>query len=661
MNNRISLLVRMDLISDTITGSGYSIPGGEDIAICRDEEGHPFLKGSTFKGQLRESLENWLVWTNGSAEELNALLGESDRTATATARKLHLTELRLAEPPVDAGICYDVRTFTALENSVVKQGTLRTAACIRAGLSFCGEIECDENDAPLIESTLAGIKWIGTMRNRGFGRVRFTVEKQSIERQARPILAANCIRYQLLTKSPVLITDLSRSRGNGMESRTYIPGASIRGLVASTLAENDPDVFNSIRHALLGCGTRFLDAVPVQGALPPLPSPMGFYEDKAETVFQCILKDGSISPGLKRAELGSFCTLEGDTLRYWSANTGGTARISLSREKEARTELFQTRYLEAGQVLEGYILLDQPELAEQISKALCGTVWLGADRYGGFGKCEVMETDSLEQPEWINAYAYQTQAEIGTDLYLMALSPFTMLDEDGEPCGLDENELAEKLGVGSVSVKCCASSVVEFGGYNRVWKSRVPAVSMYERGSVFHLQCDKAPKLEKVRSLEHAGLGIRRGEGFGQILFLPPTLLEALRHKQAVETPAPEGAALIAEQRRNRLAWVMENAGTLNDFIISKSQLESLQSLAEKALRTGNDVAEIHVWLKKNLTERGVQHGNRFRRIADFVQKLLDPETELDALGRPSAKERLELLCLICNYSRKVREEGKAR
>ena len=651
----------MELLSDAIIGSGYSIPGGEDIAICRDKKGYPYLKGSTVKGLLRESLENWLVWTGGSAEELTDLLGDSGWTGAATGRKLHLTELRLAELPANAENCYAVRTFTALETGVVKQGTLRTAACIRSGLRFCGEIECNEDDVPLIESALAGIKWIGTMRSRGFGRVRITVEKRSIERQARPIKTANCIRYRLLTKSPVLITDLSRSRGNGMESRNYIPGASIRGLVASTLAENDPEAFAAIRPALLGCETRFLDAIPVQGVLPPLPSLMGFYEDKTETEFQCILKDGRISPGLKRAKLGAFCTLEGDTLRYWNAATGGTARISLCHKEEAETELFQTRYLEPDQVLEGYILLNQPELAEPISKVLCGTVWLGADRYGGFGKCEVVDLECLEQPAWIDAYAFQSQAEISTELYLLAVSPFSMLDENGEPCGLNEKTLAEKLGVGLVSVRFCASSVAEFGGYNRIWESRVPAVAMYDRGSVFHLHCDKVPELDRIRGLEHDGLGIRRSEGFGQVLFLRPILLEQLRRKESVKPLMSESNASIAEQRRNKLTWVMENAGTLNESALSKSQLGTLQSLAEKALGAKGNLNEIRTWLQKNLTDRGEQHGNRFQRIAAFLETLLKQDTELGVLGSPSIMERLELLCLLCNYSRKIREEGKAR
>ncbi|WP_442951085.1 RAMP superfamily CRISPR-associated protein, partial [Oscillibacter sp.] len=53
MSGQTTLRVTMELLSDTIFGSGFSIPGGEDIAVCRDDADYPYLKGSTLKGLLR--------------------------------------------------------------------------------------------------------------------------------------------------------------------------------------------------------------------------------------------------------------------------------------------------------------------------------------------------------------------------------------------------------------------------------------------------------------------------------------------------------------------------------------------------------------------------------------------------------------------------------
>ena len=67
-----TLDVTMELLSDTIFGSGFSIPGGEDIAVCQDENGYPYLKGTTLKGLLRESLENLIAWEAVSYTHLRA-------------------------------------------------------------------------------------------------------------------------------------------------------------------------------------------------------------------------------------------------------------------------------------------------------------------------------------------------------------------------------------------------------------------------------------------------------------------------------------------------------------------------------------------------------------------------------------------------------------
>ncbi len=82
----------------------------------------------------------------------------------------------------------------------------------------------------------------------------------------------------------------------------------------------------------------------------------------------------------------------------------------------------------AGQQFEGYLLLDGPELASRISQAVGDTLWLGADRHAGFGKCSV-SLELVKRPAWMDAYGFKNQEEIGTDLYLLAMSPFTMLDQ----------------------------------------------------------------------------------------------------------------------------------------------------------------------------------------------------------------------------------------
>ncbi len=650
MSKQIALQVTMELRSDTIFGSGYSLPGAEDITVCRDDAGWPYLKGSTFKGLLRESAENLLCWTDGTEADLDALFGKSGWDGADDERRIHTTELTLQNRPNAAEDCFSSRMFTSVENGTVKDGTLRMAQCVNAGLCFAGAVYCAEQDADLLKRALAGIKWVGTMRSRGFGRVCVRGGKAERATSGSGIANARCIRYRLHTESPVLITDLSRSSEFSYETKGYIPGSAVRGMLASTLSAEDPAWFAEHRVALLSERTRFLDAVPVVGDGAPLPSIKGFYEGKAETgEIESVVPNGSFTPGFKRAKLGAFCSIEGDTLRYWSASTGGSTRIG--RGKHA---MFQTRQLDAGQDFEGYIQLDDDALSAQLSACLHGTVWLGADRWGGFGRCTVTLCEAVEAPRWADTYGVSEKDAPGEVLYMLAVSPLSMLDACGDPCGLNEAALGDLLGVTACSVERCSTSLVEQGGYNRTWRSRAPMVQYYDRGSLFRLRLAEAPTLARIRAVERQGLGIRRAEGFGQVLFLSAARFEAIHSKTTVKQAENAVDAKGAALRRSKYTWIMNNAGHV-DSGASRSQIGTIQTLCEKALSKDGDTTELLAFFDKSLNKRGTKHGERFKGIHALVSQVLDTPLEqtLGVACEDSVTEKLRLLIMLFDYSRK--------
>lgn len=650
---RITMQVTMELLSDAIFGSGFSIPGGEDIAVCQDEQGYPYLKGSTLKGLLRENLENLTAWTGGDMADVEEMLGTPGWDGTEENRRIHLTALTLEQPPTYPEECFSLRTFTALEDGVVKDNTLRTASCIRQGLRFSGQLTCAEEDADFLRQALSGIKWAGTLRSRGFGSVRLRGERMPEHKAGFRPVHGRCIHYLLRTETPVIVTDLSRSGENSYDTRGYIPGSAVRGMVMSALSATDPDWFQAHKRSLLSDGTRFLDAVPSPVDLPVLPSIKGFYETKEETGLESVVTGGVFTPGKKRAKLGAFCGLKNGTIQYWSAQTDGAMRIQRNVSSKQDTQLFQTRCLSAGQIFSGYILLHDDSLSEPISSVFSHTVWLGADRFEGFGKCAVTRLECVDAPRWEAAYGYSGNTT-NERLYLLAVSPLTMRNEMGEPCGLDTTALAKKLGVENVTVRFCSTSLAEFGGYNRTWKCRAPAVRMYDRGSLFQLVCSSPPDGARLRAIQAEGLGIRRAEGFGQVLFLRTELLEGLAHKCAVKPPQQDQTA--RQVRDGEYQWVMKNAQRVRQCGLSRSQVGTIQSLCEQALANGRDTAPLYAHLAKNLHDRGARHGSRFTEIDKLIRQVLD--TPMDQLLQISGckDRRLELLCLLFDYSRKLDE-----
>lgn len=182
--------IKMELLSDVIFGNGLSIPGGEDISVLCDEHGFPYYKGGTFKGVFREELNRFLEWTaEGEDQLVEKLLGKSGDADLLNARKLVFSDFQLCdavkrrvleeigekkETVLDS--MTHIRAFTGIEgNGVVKEGSLRYCRCVNKGLYFYSEVECAQEDEELVTEVLSLIKWIGSMRNRGFGKVRISV------------------------------------------------------------------------------------------------------------------------------------------------------------------------------------------------------------------------------------------------------------------------------------------------------------------------------------------------------------------------------------------------------------------------------------------------------------------------------------------------------
>ncbi len=192
--------IRMQLLSDAIFGNGMSVPGGEDLSVLTDEYGFPYYKGGTFKGVFREAFEQYLAWTVPEGEQkqsqirakIDALLGKEGNNAVENPRQLvfsdfqlsdYVKQCMLAEADMDKADCQQqildalthLRTFTRLtEDGIAKEGSLRSLRCVNKGLNFYSEVSCSDSDAQLLTEVLSGICWIGTMRNRGFGKIRMT-------------------------------------------------------------------------------------------------------------------------------------------------------------------------------------------------------------------------------------------------------------------------------------------------------------------------------------------------------------------------------------------------------------------------------------------------------------------------------------------------------
>ena len=615
----VKLPISMTLLSDTIFSSGFSIPGGEDISLKTGSDDLPVFAGSTLKGLFRESLENYLTWTNtaDSEAEIERLLGNEEMDIEKPER-IVFTDMRTT---LEQGSSdwYSTRSFTSMENGRAKDHTLRLATCIHAGLCFYGALFCDISDLDLIKKVLRGIQYAGLLRNRGFGHVKFTYsESEDINTVDFGVAKdASCLRYRLTARTPLSLLRASVPGGekvNFSETFDYLPGRVMRGAILSLLPHESEEQRKIIRNMMTH--VRFGNALPVIDGMGSIPTPRGFYEDKLQThLYNVLLED--VRPGDKRASMGGYSIIQDGKLVHMTPKIESQLRIRRQRlvDKQEK-EVFTTMAIAPGTVLEGVITADMPHLLQIIGCALKQTLWLGSDRFAGNGLCEI-KTLGDEKPAYAS-YGFSSEDRIPKRVYMLLLSPAVMKRSDEYAC-IDADALSEKLDGVKVRLGRCATSIEEVVGFNRLYRALTDAEVMYAQGSLFTLEFpENPPSAKSLLTLQASGIGERREEGCGSILFLKD--FEKIRGSEKFSEKAVNTIKTASQIRQIRCQWIMNNDLPKGP---SASQYGNIQALCENIASGNGKLDDLNEFFEHNLMDRGTVYADRFTHVSHKIQTLI--------------------------------------
>jgi CRISPR-associated protein Csx10 len=162
---------------------------------------------------------------------------------------------------------------------------------------------------------------------------------------------------------------------------------------------------------------------------------------------------------------------------------------------------------------------------EEIKTLLAEPILIGRSRragYGGVGAIMfALDTDS-EYGRVTGALSRQVEG--GTSIRVLLTSAYIgrhPVTGQIDPTALDD-ELAEQLG-GGARVEQRYWSFETVGGFNQKWRNELPQTLAVAAGAVLVLRVERPISADVLRRIEHEGLGERRMEGFGRMLFLAPT------------------------------------------------------------------------------------------------------------------------------------------
>lgn len=321
---------------------------------------------------------------------------------------------------------------------------------------------------------------------------------------------------------PLCISNDSSSQKGQTDCLRYIPGTTLRGHFINSIS-SDATLFETTKCDLFSDKVSFMNAYPLDGDDVLIPSLKGFYEDKnSNGEIDNVLISGSFKEGMKRAYLGSFCKMDGSTITYYSIATKSSMKINISGEKQ---EVFRTKNIEPGYIFESYVVIKNEELTEEVSHYLVNkleniynnkTIWLGNGKSQGLGKCRA----KIESCDNVAFSKYLPDSDVSGEIYMILLSDSTMRDTRGEYCGINCRALENFLGVNNLKINYCSTSVINIHGYNQKLGIMTPTVPMYEKGSAFKLSYDGVLSLQKMYEALLNGVGERKNEGFGRLIFI---------------------------------------------------------------------------------------------------------------------------------------------
>ncbi len=192
--------VTIETLSDTMLGSGESIPGFIDNDIKYDEYGIPYMFAKTLKGLIREQMEMLKEYASKDyAASIEELLGSTDIEGEKKLGKLKFTNVEVL-PEVKYELMKAIQSGEVTPSEILDAMTvtysstridnttgtyaphsLRRERMVKKGILFQTKVYLDVTEYnkdydKMIKDSFQALQHIGTHKSKGKGHVKCTVE-----------------------------------------------------------------------------------------------------------------------------------------------------------------------------------------------------------------------------------------------------------------------------------------------------------------------------------------------------------------------------------------------------------------------------------------------------------------------------------------------------
>lgn len=575
LENKFKIKLTMD--SDWQIGTGAGIPGSVDELVSKDVEGFPQIPAKTLVGIWRDALERLCDGLgNGWSDWVEVIFGNQPNVEKNPNKKpvpaiLSIQPARISEN-LRAKIGDDKRLKQALtfvkvgvkideQSGTSETNMLRFEEMGRVGTVLEANVECEkmnETVSALLILSAKLVERIGGKRRRGAGKCKLEivgVTKTDIENavgtirnetksEDRSVAEVNgtfvqnasdwkTCEYTLMLETPVSI--VTAVLGNVSETLDFVPGTY---LISYFVKHFGQDLFSEIQYNNFQISPA---TICIDGERS-FPVPKIFAKEKMkkadaekEEVYNRLLEHLEGKEQTKPIREGFVSDLHSADIKY--ATTPQTILMHNAVEDEVQRPtadvvgVYSREAIKSGTVLKGEIRFRNLDID---FSNLNGNVRIGTSKKDDYG---------LARIEFGVPKEFEPKSGIKSKELILYLASDVMLRNGNlRQTNLVKDlakELSEKLSAKLTEAKAekgLISSLIQIRrieSWQTSWGFPRPTLTLMQAGSVvvFEIpnfesfsETEKTDFRTKLKELEKDGIGERRGEGYGQIIFNPPIL-----------------------------------------------------------------------------------------------------------------------------------------
>jgi len=622
---RTELTIRT--LSDWHIGAGHGIPGGPDAVVRRDDDGLPYVPGTTLTGLLRDACLTVAVALDDGVDGgvwqrwHRVIFGESGTAGRpAAGRRLapaavvvgtaRLPERLRAVVGADEALvaaCVTLRAGVRIDEETgrAQDKMLRFVELARGGLPLRAELTVAADPAELLDEArtavtalvVLGAAWCDRMggdRRRGPGEVRLELGRHRAPEWAGWLAESGWMPPEPSPRAapePETVEDPATLRGPGWTALDLVITTLAPVRVPSSAAGNVVRGHDYLPGSLLlawlsqRCGADLIraavaaEAVLVRNAYPEvagrrgLPVPLTVFRPKGGAP---VLMLGIPEPGQQQVRAGwtvpdpadGALTLQGRSTAQVSHN-----QVDRSRQRPtAATGIYELEVIPAERRLRGRVLLTD-ELAsrlravhgEQWWQVLAGPARFGARRGGEYGACEVT----------VGAPTPVVVPDPATGRCTLWVVSDVLVRGRGLRLSADPDDLARALVrqlAAPVTIEAVTARTRRRDGWQGRWQLPRESLIGIGAGSVTRLVVPDGVSIDpdRWRNLMLRGVGERCVEGYGELrvdagVFAADTWTANDAEPSRYPASAPSGELDTAEARAlDLLQTVVRRDGTVS-------------------------------------------------------------------------------------------------